>query len=322
MLRVSPASGAELISFSASSGNNGDIRCSIFFDKDALHIAVGMNPIGSNQGPLDIFVGDLATKKLTGSFSVHPGEGLGESLALVGFLRDSSSLVVLGSGARSHPTKSFSVTLFRVTGEQESSPETRALPENTGSVGNVSWVDATHNRLWLKSKTYHCPLRSIPLVGSGPEGAKVDESEAGAACDADIAIAYPDDDTIITALTRGDTDPVTEIDLLKHKAQQTDLLLPRWRYTSVDGGALSPDGKFFAVSRELLSLSFFGGNEIFHGTDVDIVQVSPLKFVGKFHLEPTADSQSISIDHQNGAVAMLSFDFKSGIWKIARMKVQ
>jgi len=238
---------------------------------------------------------------------------------LVGFLRDSSSLVVLGSGAPS--TRSFSVTRFRVTGEKEGTPEMRMRPENTGGIGNTSWVDAAHNRLWLKSNNFHCPLRSVPLVGFDAEGLTVDESDAGAACDAGIAVAYPNEDTIIAAETRGNSDSVTEIDLLHHKVQQVDLLPPRGRYTSVDGGTLSPDGKFFAVSRQILSLSFFGDSRS-HGTEIDVLQVSPLKLIGRIHLEPTADSQSISIDHRDGDIAILSFDFKSGVWKSQILKIQ
>jgi hypothetical protein len=318
---VLPGGGSKPLSFSTKTSNDPDgiFSCEIFFDQESRYVAVGLRPSGLKSGPLDIFVGDLTTKKLIGSFSVHPGATLGESLGLVGFLRDSSSLVVLGSGAPS--TRSFSVTRFRVTGELESTPEIRMRPENTGGVGNTSWVDAAHNRLWLKSENFHCPLRSIALAGSKPEGVTIDDSEAGAACDADIAIAYPDEDTIITALTRGNTDPVTEIDLLHHKTQRMDLTLPKGRYTSVDGGTLSPDGKFFAVSRQILSLSFFGDTRS-HGIEIDVVQVSPLKLIGNFHLEPTADSQSISIDHRNDAVTMLSFDFKSAKWNSERLQTQ
>jgi hypothetical protein len=161
----------------------------------------------------------------------------------------------------------------------------------------------------------------VRLIGGEPEGALVDEPGAGAVCEAAFAIAYPDEDTIIAAETRGNSDPVTEIDLLHHKVQQVDLLPPRGRYTSVDGGTLSPDGKFFAVSRQILSLSFFGDSRS-HGTEIDVLQVSPLKLIGTFHLEPTADSQSISIDHRDGGISMLSFDFKSGVWKSQFLKIQ
>ena len=320
-LQIAPAVGTKSVTLTASINDDGLLGCGAFFDSDNRYLAIGVNPIGLKTGPLDITVANLAVNKIIGNFAVQPSARMGESLKLVGFLRDSSSLAVLGSGAPDHPTKSFSTTLFRVTGKQENPTETRTLPANALSVGEVSFADAAHNRLWFKSSPQYCPMRSVPLVGNGPEVVAVDEASAKAACDVGRAIGYPDENTLITAVTREPSDLVTRVDLGQHSAQQ--LALPatggRGSYTAVGRGVLSPDGKIFAVSRNLLSNSFLGDAHS-HGTEVDVVQVSPLKFIGKVRLKSDTDAASISIDHRNGSVTVLYFE--DGKWKSVHPKVQ
>ena len=310
-LQISRASGVPL-SLSTSASEGGLLRCNAFFDKDSHYMAVGLSHLGLKTGPLRIVVANLITGKFIGDFVV-PNDGLGASLKLAGFLRDKPTLVVLGSGAPDHPTKVFSTAVFRVTGEQENPPESRTLPTGAEGVGNVSFADATHNRLWFKSSPQFCPLRSVPLVGDGPDGARVDEPKAQAACDVGSAIAYPDGNSLITATSREPDDLITRVDFMAQSAEQ--LALPatggHGSYTSVGTGMLSPDGRVFAVSRNLLSNSF-SGDAHSQGVEVDIVQVSPLKIIGKVRLRPDADPASISIDHRGGAVTVLSF--QNGKW--------
>jgi hypothetical protein len=159
------------------------------------------------------------------------------------------------------------------------------------------------------------------LVGNGQEGSAVDEASAKAACDVGRAIGYPDENTLITAVTREPSDLITRVDLRKHGTEQ--LALPaaagHGNYTAVGRGVLSPDGQIFEVSRNLLSNSF-SGNAHSHGTEVDVVQVSPLKFIGKVRLKSDTDSASISIDHRNGSVTVLYYE--DGKWKSEHLKLQ
>ena len=308
-IQISRTSGGPL-SLSATVTEGGVLGCKAFFDKNSRYLAVGISHLGLQGGPLRIMVADLTAGGFAGDFTV-PNGSLGLSVNLVGFLRDKPTLIVLGSGAVDYPAKAFSTAVFRVTGEQENPPETRTLSAYAEPVGNVSFADATHNRLWIKSKPQFCPLRSLPLVGEEPVGAIVDEPEAKAACDVVSAIAYPNDETVITAVTREPKDLVTRVDLTEHKVTQIELPNPRG-YTSVGRAALSTDGGVFAVTRNLLSTSLFGDAHSW-GTEVDIVQVSPLKLIGKVLLKPDTDPASLSIDHRNGVVTILTF--QSGAWK-------
>lgn len=47
---------------------------------------------------------------------------------------------------------------------------------------------------------------------------------------------------------------------------------------------------------------------ISHCTDLDVVQVFPFKFIGKFCLNSDTDSASISIDHRSGSVTIIYLD--------------
>jgi hypothetical protein len=156
------------------------------------------------------------------------------------------------------------------------------------------------------------------MVGDWPDEALVDEANAQAACDVESAIAYPDENSLITATTRQPEDLITSVDVATHSAQQ--IALPKTgghgSYTSVGTGTLSPDGQVFAVSRTLLSNSLLGDAHS-RGTEVDIVQVSPLK-IGKVLLKPDADPSSLSIDHRNGVVTVLSF--QGGKWSSQLLK--
>jgi hypothetical protein len=157
------------------------------------------------------------------------------------------------------------------------------------------------------------------MVGDWPDEALVDEANAQAACDVESAIAYPDENSLITATTRQPEDLITSVDVATHSAQQ--IALPKTgghgSYTSVGTGTLSPDGQVFAVSRTLLSNSLLGDAHS-RGTEVDIVQVSPLKIIGKVLLKPDADPSSLSIDHRNGVVTVLSF--QGGKWSSQLLK--
>lgn len=150
---------------------------------------------------------------------------------------------------------------------------------------------------------------------------RVDKANTQAACDVQSAIAYPSGNSVITATAREPGDLITSVDLAAHSAQQ--IVLPeaggQGSYTGVESGTLSPDGQVFAVSRTVLANSLLGDAHS-RGTEVDIVQVSPLKVVGKVLLKPDADPSGLSIDHRNGAVTVLSFE--GGRWESKTVTVQ
>ncbi len=311
----------QTLSLSASINDDGLLACTVSFDSSNRYIAVGVNHLGLKAGPLSIVVADLVTNKLISSFVVQPSASMGASLKLAGFLRTNPTLVVFGSGAPEHPTKTFSSTGFSVTGEQSDPPETRTLPADARGPGNISFVDSVHNRLWFKSSPQFCPLRSVPLLGSGPDKAAVDEPGAKAACDVESAIAYPTEDTLITAVTRDAGDLVTHVDLAKHSVNEISLAKAgsRGGYTSVGRGVLSADGEVFAIARILLANSPLGDAHS-RGTELDVVQVLPLKMIGTVRLKPNTDSASISVDHRNGKVTVLSF--ADGKWNSQPLKAQ
>jgi hypothetical protein len=128
-LQITPAADGKPLSLSASISDDGLIGCGVFFDRSSRYVAVGVNHLGLKSGPLNITVADLVTNRLIGSFVVQPNADVGVSLKLAGFLPRSAVLVVLGTGAADHPTKSFSTTLFAVTGEQEKPSQTRTLQQ-------------------------------------------------------------------------------------------------------------------------------------------------------------------------------------------------
>jgi len=317
LLKITRASGGSL-PLTTSVSEAGLLRCNVFLDKDDRYAAVGLSHLGLKTGPLRIVVADLTSGKFISDFVVPSGD-LGASPKLAGFFQDKPTLVVFGSGAPDHPAKAFSTALYRVDGQQEVAPETRSLPAGAGSVGNVSFVDPVHNRLWFKSSPQPCPLRSLPLVGQATGEGRVDEANAQVACDVQSAIGYPSENSVITATAREPNDLITSVDLATHSVHQ--IALPETgghgSYTTVESGTLSPDGQVFAVFRTLLSNSLFGDTPS-RGTEVDIVQLSPLKVIGKVLLKPDADPASLSIDHRDGTVRVLSF--QDGKWSSQSLK--
>lgn len=223
-LQINPAGGGQSFALSASTDDDGLLGCSVFFDTQNRYVAVGVNHLGLKTGPLNIAVADLMTHRFVSSFVVQPNADIVASPMLVGFLLSGPTLAVLGTGGPDHPSKSFSTTLFRINGEQERPSETRTLPADAASVGNVSFADSSHNRLWFKSSPQFCALRSMPLTGNGTENAAVDEGDAKAACDVGYAIAYPNLETLITAVSRDSGDLVTRVELAQHKVDQ--IVLP------------------------------------------------------------------------------------------------
>lgn len=64
---------------------------------------------------------------------------------------------------------------------------------------------------------------------------------------------------------------------------------------------------------------FFGG-ALEQGYRLDFFQVSPLALIGKLRLGSSTDQASISIDHRNGAVKVLSYNGHK--WQFHHVKIK
>jgi hypothetical protein len=295
-----------------------EIGCSVFFPHESRYVAVALTRLHSQADSLHIVVADTVTAKWVADFVVRAGGTLGTPLTLLGFLQDTSSLVVLGNNAGTS-AKAFAITLLDIHGKEEAPPTSRTVPDNTSQVGSPTYADVKNNRLWFNSSPEYCPLRSIPLVGNGPEGPIVKESTGHGACGFLFARAYPDADTLMMAATREPRDLVWRVDLKEHSAEEIELPATGGygSYTSVESGLLSPDGKVFAVVRERLSNNFFGEAHN-SGDEIDLVQVKPLKLLGKIRPKRTSAPASFAIEHQNGIVTVLGY--WDGKWRREQVK--
>jgi hypothetical protein len=203
---------------------------------------------------------------------------------------------------------------------KQSSPTSQTVSEASSQVGNPNYADVKNNRLWFQSSPEPCPLRSIPLIGASSENLTVTRTTCAAACDLLFARAYPSPNVLILVATRELTDLVWRIDLENQTSEQSELPKParRGTYTSVERAVSSPDGQVFAVVRNLLSNSLFGDTRS-RGHEIDVVQVSSLKVVGKVRLKSDADPASISIDHRSGDITVLGF--QDGRWISQPLKI-
>jgi hypothetical protein len=297
-----------------------EIGCRVFFDLENRNVAVSLDRLRSEADSLHIVVGEVSTGKWISNFVVRTDGIVGRPLTLLGFLRNSLSLVILGDNTRRR-AKGFATMLLDIRGNPKAPSASRDVPDNTSQVGSPSYADVGNNRLWFQSSPEYCPLRSVPLVGDGPEGPTVDKSTCRGACDLLFSRAYPNADTLMLAASREPRDLLWRIDLKEHSAEELELpsIGGYGTYTSVERGFASPDGRVFAVARNLLSNSLLGDAHS-RGTEVDVVQVSPLRVIGKVRLNSGPDPASLSIDYRNGTVTILSFE--NGKWHSEYLKTE
>ena len=70
---------------------------------------------------------------------------------------------------------------------------------------------------------------------------------------------------------------------------------------------LSPDARVFGDVAELLGHTIFGGQHT-KGYLVEVFDVGSLKLTGEVRLPASSDPVSVSIDHRDGIVTVLSYD--------------
>jgi hypothetical protein len=284
--------------------NDKEIGCAVFSSTDGRFVAVALNRLHSEADSLHVIVADAATGKWAGEFVVRADETLGKPLTLAGFFESRDLLVVLGKPSPSSK-HSFSTVLLDVQGKRTAPAASRTLPDNT-SVGNSDYADVKSNRLWFHSDPRFCPLRSVPLVGDGPEGSSVDEDVGQYVCDGSNNLGFAEENELMVTSNKEPRDLVWRVDLNQHTADRIELPATDSSNTAVERCLLSPDGTVFAVVRNLLSNLAFGDAHS-GGTEVDLGQTKPLKLIGKVRLKTNADPMSISVDHRNGAITILYF---------------
>lgn len=300
------------------------IACMAVFSADGRYLAVGYNQKSPDRqvstalhllaSAFRVIVVRLPAGKVKGDFVVSPGGPLRPPLMFVGFLQDQPRLLFLGI-APYEPLHAFSEVVFDVNGKQETPPTVRALPAHTSNF----WIaDALHNRLWLRSSPQYCPMLSVPLVGKETVTHVVDGPEI--ACDSIEPGAYPDSNTVVLTVSP-DYPALIKIDLANHRAQK--ISLPRAPGNLTGGGfpLTSPDGQLVGVVRGLRSTAWPGGVSD-HGYEIDVVQVAPLRVVGKLRLRADISGDSLSFDYHDGVAKVLGFNEGKNRWELRLLKVQ
>lgn len=291
-------------------------ECHAVFDSNVNLLAVAVGRAFDAKQNLKIFIADTQTSKWLTSFSVEPQAGLSGPLWLAGFLDDSESLVVKGSGEKVGTARtSVGAILLDSSGKMlDTKPFERGIAGNPQNQRN-QFADSRNNRLWYLSYPQFCPIKSTTLTGEESPGPKIVKTPGKAdPCDLPNVIAFPDRNTVIIASTRADHDAVWRIDLGTDTGEE--ISAPRGRFPKgdqIDGSAsLSPDGQVFAFSRHQFSYGHFD-NFNYKGSDIVVVQVRPLRLLGV--IDPKGDlyQNGFAVDHRDGNTTALVFS--NGAWK-------
>jgi len=296
---------------SAPLQTEGD-ECRAVFDHKGNLLAVAIRKqFDSTQG-LRILIADTEVPEWVANFSVEPQAGLQAPLSLVGFLQDTESLVVQGSGEK---TAKATATIVGTIVVDTAGKVLSAAPFKRTLEGRApSFTDAMHNRLWYLSSPHFCPIRSVTLTGNlmqGPDVASLPNERSY--CLPNV-VGYPDSDTLVLAATMSDSDAVWRIDLGAGTGER--IAAPRDRFPKgdqIDGnGSLSPDGQVFAFARHQFSYGRFD-NFSYMGSDIVVVQVRPLRLLGVILPGDDLYQHEFAADHRDGKTSVLVFS--SGVWK-------
>ncbi len=320
-------SGARGGSFSLRSSITGSpvtTTCSAFFSGDSRFVAVGINTVYPQES-MRVLAADVAAKRWAGDFPIPIGGILGSPVSLLGFAPDTLSLVVLGTAPIANintSPKGFSTALIDVPGERTGPPVYHALPDDAGVI-KLGWgeaADVRNNRLWFDHRPDPCPLRSVPLLGVGPNGPTVGSRIDRSICYQTGSSAFPDGNTLI----------VDESDFPAHYyawrvnlQEQTEerLELPNdpgnGNRLSVVGNLMSPDAEIVGVLCQRYEVAIFSWGQ---GPEIDVVEVKPFKFLGERRFNNSADPGSFSIYHGSQTVTILGF--WDGDWHRREVKVK
>ncbi|MGB8837663.1 MAG: hypothetical protein WCC67_13005 [Candidatus Acidiferrales bacterium] len=290
--------------------------CRAVFDSSGNLLAVAVRQSFDAKQGLKIFIADTRTSRWSANFSVEPQTGLSGPLWLAGFLENSESLIVKGSGEKvGAATTSVGTILLDSSGKTlDTKPFERQIAGNPQNQHD-QFADSRNNRLWYLSYPQFCPIKSTTLTGEESPGPEIDKSPGKAdPCDLPNVIAFPDRRTVIMASTRADHDAVWRIDLGAGTGEE--ISAPRGRFPKgdqIDGnGSLSPDGQVFAFSRHQFSYGHFD-NFNYKGSDIVVVQVRPLRLLGVIDPKGNLYQHGFAVDHRDGNTTVLVFS--EGTWK-------
>lgn len=289
---------------------SGEDDCKIFFNASSDLVAIVLDQREPTAAGIHIAVANVAEGQWAGNFTVEPQGSLTGPLSLVGFLEQTSSLVVRGTGTRSSDGADMTTVaslLLDVHGKTYGPPVARTVPGTPANQG-PKYADATNNRMWFLSYPQFCPLRSVALTGPAKLGPVIDDGSSSGACDLPDAIAYPDAESVVMASTRSDRDWVWRVDLKDQATEKLALPQPRspqgQQVRDIDH--LSPDGQVFAIQRRRFSYGLFD-NFRYQGDEIVVVQVHPLKLLGVIRPKHETSIKGFAVDHRNGKVMLLGY---------------
>lgn len=296
----------------------GTTSCNVRFNTGNRLVAVGVNQ--SNEStPIQIVVADLASSQILSNFLVMPDAVRGTDLNFAGFSLNQDILLVAGTIGVIGKNASISTRSYAFDGAEIAPMQSHELPRGDRFTSGDRWRDASHNRSLSIGVAKNCVLTLLPIVGGETHVVEMDGADGHIICDAST-VAFPDEEIMISAADRGHSHPVTSLNLITRKVEQVELPpLAFGEFSSVIGSALSPDGHFVAISRIRRKLTFLGG-ESTPGFEVDVLQVSPLKFLGKILLS-SRHAEQISLGERDGKLAVLSFDYRRGQFDYAYLRI-
>jgi hypothetical protein len=292
--------------------------CDAFFDKSGEFLAVGLGKESSGPQGLRMLVAKTAGPQWVADFAVKPRPGLHAPLSLLGFLGNSTSLVIRGSPVAGplakQPVSIGTLVVDTAGGPSPSSPFERTL----SATMDLTFPDVTSNRLWYSNHPLFCPIESTTLTGKQSPGPRIDKMAVF--CTLPDVIAFPDVDTVIAAASRSSRDSVWRIDLATGRGDKISLP-PYGRFPKddmIDGKkSASPDGQAVAFSRTLMSYGHFD-NFSYEGADIVVVQVHPLRLLGIVRLENLLPRNAFAVDHRDGGTTLLLFT--GSVWRHVQVK--
>jgi len=311
ILQFSGAAGGSFSLRSSFTGSPAATTCNASFSEDSRFVAVGINTLYPHES-MRVLAADVAERRWAGDFAIPIGGILRSPLSLLGFVPGTYSLVVLGTmpivDINTGP-RGFSTSLIDVPGKRVDPPVYHALPDDAGVI-KLGWgeaADIRKNRLWFDHRPDPCPLRSVPLVGVGPNGPTVGLRIDRSFCSMLGYSAFPDGNTLI----------VDESDFPEHyyawrvdlQGQTVERLeLPNdpgfGNRLEVLGNLMSPDAEIVGVLCQRYGVAILNWDA---GSEIDMVEVKPFKFVGERRFNDSADPHSFSIYHGNHTVTILGF---------------
>jgi hypothetical protein len=216
----------------------------------------------------------------------------------------------------------FSTALIDLPDKRVDPPVYHALPDDAGVIklGFGEAADVRNNRLWFDHKPDPCPLRSVPLVGVGPNGPTVGPPIDRSICYMMASSAFPDGNTLIV----GDSDfpqhyYAWRVDLPGQTGERLEL--PNdpgfGNRLEVLGNLLSPDAQIVGVLCRRYGVAILNWDA---GPEIDVVEVKPFKLVAERRFNSSADPNSFSIYYGNHAVTILGFWY--GDWRRREVKAQ